>query len=128
MRLETPRPLSEAEKHVLTKMLSIDFPGAEELRSQVSRALVVGKCDCGCPTVDIEVEPGVSPSPVRARHRLTPVEGRVKPLGGEPTADIILFVDDGRLACLEYVAYSDPAPSGWPHPDRIRVLRLDDPR
>jgi hypothetical protein len=28
--------------------------------------------------------------------------------------DIIVFVDDGLLSCLEYVSYDDPSPAEWP--------------
>ncbi|HTW07997.1 MAG TPA: hypothetical protein VME46_10820 [Acidimicrobiales bacterium] len=46
-------------------------------------------------------------------------------MAGEPPGDIILFVDDGRLSCLEYVSYDEPSPAEWPPLDRVRVMRTD---
>ena len=82
---------------------------------------VIGKCDCGCPTVDLLVLPDVRRSGVETRSRTAPVEGLVAPVGDEPPGDIILFVDDGRLSYLEYVSYSDSPPSEWPPLDRVTV-------
>jgi len=125
MKLDEPRSLSEPERLVLGALLAPDFPGAAELRAQLTRVQVIGKCDCGCPTVDLAVPPDVAPSPVTTRARLAPVEGRVTPVAGEPPGDIILFVDDGRLSCLEYVSYDEPSPAEWPPLDRVRVMRTD---
>lgn len=50
-----PRPMTPTERAVLEKVLSIDFVGVEQLRGQVEAALVVGRCDCGCPTIDLAV-------------------------------------------------------------------------
>lgn len=125
MKLDEPRSLSGAERLVLDTLLAPDFPGAAELRAQLARVQVIGTCDCGCPTVDLAVPPDVDPSPVKTRARLVPVEGRVKPVAGEPPGDIILFVDDGRLSCLEYVSYDDPSPVEWPPLDRVTLVRTD---
>jgi len=37
---------------VLEKLLDAEFLGVGRLRKQVDSALVVGRCDCGCPTID----------------------------------------------------------------------------
>jgi hypothetical protein len=121
VRFVEPRPLSDAEQRILGALLSPEFPGVTELRAQVPHTQVIGKCDCGCPTVDLFVSPEVPRSDVVTRSRLTPVEGRVRPVGDEPPGDIILFVDDGRLSCLEYVSYNNPPPSEWPALDRVAV-------
>lgn len=90
---------------------------------QVQHATVVGTCDCGCPTVDLVVPSEIPRSSVEAPNRLAPVEGRVRPIADEPQADIILFVDDGCLSCLELVSYDDPAPTEWPSLDRVTILQ-----
>jgi hypothetical protein len=37
------------------------------------------------------------------------------------TADqVLLFMQDGRLQCLEYVCIDDQPPMKWPHESRIR--------
>ena len=125
MRLDDPRLLNEAEKRIMAALLAPDFPGVGELRAQVADALVVGRCDCGCPTVELLVPPDAPSSMVTTHARLAPVEGHVTPIADEPPGDIILFVDDGRMTCLEYVSYDDPAPSEWPTLDRLTVTRTD---
>ena len=125
VNLDEPRPLSKPERLILEALLTLDFPGVAELRAQISRVQVVGACDCGCPTIDLEVPMDVAASPVETRARLAPVEGRVIPLAAEPPGEIILFVDGGRLSCLEYVSYDDPSPSEWPSLDRVTLVCND---
>ena len=38
--------------HKSNVLLAIELPGAAELRIQAAKARVVGRCECGCPTVD----------------------------------------------------------------------------
>jgi hypothetical protein len=121
VKFDQPRALNADERLILGALLAPDFPGSSELRDQVRDAKVVGKCDCGCPTVDIEVSRSATRSSVVVRDRLAPYEGRVVPEADEPSGDIILFVDDGYLSCLEYVSYSDPSPTQWPPLDRVQV-------
>jgi hypothetical protein len=108
MKGDVPRPLTSAESAVLTLLLSVEFPGVDELRVQAASAAVVGGCDCGCPLAS-----GLS-------SRLAPAEGVVSPQGDGVPGEIILFVDDGRLSYLEYVYYDAP-PTEWPALDRISV-------
>lgn len=126
VQLDQPRPLNDDERAVLQALLAPDFPGVSELRAQVPDAVVVGKCDCGCPTIDIQVTGSSPRSTVVSKNRLAPYEGRVAPLDDEPIGDIILFVDDGFLTCLEYVPYDDPSPTTWPSLDRIEVVQVRD--
>jgi hypothetical protein len=108
------RPLSETESRVLSVMLALDFPGAPELRAQVSSARVVGRCSCGCPTIDIKVSDDVDRAVVQSE---TPVDANVD---GIPGAGLIVFVRDGRLSCLEYYFSEDPPPNDFPPTDLIR--------
>ena len=124
MKLEEARPLNDEEKRILGTLLEPEFPGVEELRAQVPHAVVVGCCDCGCPTVEFSVSPTASRSNVKTWPRLAPFEATVKPVESEPPGEIILFVDDGRLSCLEYVSYDDPSPREWPSPDRLNVAQV----
>jgi hypothetical protein len=55
VRKEPPRPLTPAESLVLGLLLSTEFPGVEALRAQARSAVVVGRCDCGCPTIELAV-------------------------------------------------------------------------
>jgi hypothetical protein len=116
-----PRPLNDVEQAVLGRILSRDFQGVQALREQALDVQVVGRCDCGCPSVELE------PSPLRPKSdqvgRLAPVELEVAPEGDEPPGQIILFVDDGRLSYLEYVDYSDSPPESWPAIERLSVVQ-----
>jgi hypothetical protein len=125
VRFDHPRPLNEAELSILDALLTVDFPGAAAFRAQVPHTMVIGRCDCGCPTVDLSVQLIVPASSVDTPSRLAPVEGRVTPIANEPPGDIILFVDDGRMSCLEYVSFDDPSPSEWPSLGRVTVVRTD---
>ena len=100
-----------------------DYPGLRELRSQIPDAVVVGQCDCGCPTVDIEVLGGASQSNIQ---HSAPYEGRVTALSDEPVADIIVSLEGGFLRSLEYVSYTDQAAADWPSLDRIEVFQDHD--
>ncbi|WP_326836025.1 hypothetical protein VSH64_14070 [Amycolatopsis rhabdoformis] len=119
VNVDPPRPLTTRERATLDLLLSPDFPGAEELRSQVSSAVVVGRCDCGCPTIDFQVDAAAPPA--RVPWRLAPSELETLPTGGEPPDQVMLFVEDGRLSCLEYVAF-DQRPAQWPDPRSMRVV------
>lgn len=119
MKLDS-RPLSADEEAVLTRLLTPDFPGVEALRGQRVGLRVVGRCNCGCPSVELTPRPG-SPASDQV-GRLSPVELAVAPLGDEPPGNIILFVDDGKLSYMEYVHYSDRPPEAWPSPQRLSVV------
>ena len=116
-----PRPLNDDELAVLGLILARDFQGVEALREQAADVQVVGRCDCGCPSVDLE------PLHQRRRsdqgERLVPVELIVAPEGDGPPGEVILFVDDGRLSYLEYVHYSDTPPDSWPTVERLSVFQ-----
>ena len=56
-----PRPLNSDEHAVLDLLLFVDFDGATDLRAQARDATVIGRCDCGCPTVDLAV-PDTAPA------------------------------------------------------------------
>ncbi|WIX75960.1 hypothetical protein QRX50_31360 [Amycolatopsis carbonis] len=119
METDPPRPLTGQERLMLDLLLSSDFVGAPELREQSRSAVVVGRCGCGCPSVDLLTSDS---APIaRVASRLVPSELEVLPAGEEAPGEVILFADDGRLSYLEYV-YFDRPPADWPDPSRVRVL------
>lgn len=123
MPLVKPRPLSDAERKIVILLLSTEFPGVEEMRAQVDHARVVGVCDCGCPTIDIEVSEGAAPRSLRLSGvGPLPYEGYVGSDGGDPVGGIILFCSDGFLSGLEYYPMREPSPTEWPDPGRIEVV------
>jgi hypothetical protein len=104
---------------MLDLVLSADFAGAAELRAQARSVLVVGRCDCGCPSVDLKT--GDDTPTARMDSRLVPCELEVVPAGDELPGQVIVFTDDGRLSYLEY-AYFDEAPTEWPDPSQVRLI------
>ena len=119
MTVDGARQLTPAEGAVLALLLSVEFPGVDELRVQAGSASVVGGCNCGCPSISIAVS-DYTPPASGLTSRLAPTEGVVSPQGDDVPGEIILFVDDGRLSYLEYVYYDAP-PTAWPALDRISV-------
>ncbi|VVJ15596.1 Uncharacterised protein [Amycolatopsis camponoti] len=102
------RPLTPAEREVLTFLLAGDFPGAAELRAQAETARVTGRCGCGCPTIDLEVDATLPTADLGE-----PVEADA------PDGGLIVFADGGRLSGLEYWTTSDDTPAEFPPVDRI---------
>lgn len=83
--------------------------------------MAVGHCTCGCPSIDLVVT-GNAPAAEGLTGRVLPAEGRVRPVvDGGVVGDIIVFVHDGRLSCLEYIYYDNP-PTSWPSLDRIDLV------
>lgn len=107
---------------MLDLMLGQDFPGAESLRSQVPFVQVVGRCDCGCATIDLEVAPGAPRATPDVRSRVIPVTGYVGSDIDQPKAGIIVFVDEGFLSGLEIYRLAEPAPHEWPDLAEIQVV------
>ena len=114
MKLDQARPLTSAEEAILRSLLSPDFPGAKELRAQIQEVRVIASCDCGCPTIDLDVPTSVARASVPTTRNRTPYEGDVRGPEGESIADIMVFINDGRLSSLEYVTHQEPAPRTWP--------------
>jgi hypothetical protein len=117
-----PRQLTHAERGVLALLLSQDFPGVEELRAQTGEVVVVGRCDCGCPSVALARPDRPRP---RSRSALTPIEGRVGGVHGAPPIELLLFAGDGELTYLELVWYGESAPDTWPSLDEIELVEID---
>jgi hypothetical protein len=115
-----PRPLTIAERSIIDALLTRTFEGVEELREQMRTARVVGRCDCGCPTIDIEPDADAPTAPLDGP--LAPVEGRIAPEGNGPPGEVILFIDAGRVTSLEYVFYGDTVPAQWPSLDRLTLF------
>jgi hypothetical protein len=123
LKVDPPRPLNHDEHAILGFLLQPELDGVEQLRAQVPGAIVVGKCDCGCPTIDIEVDTNAPSSGLAGP--LSPVGARVSPESDEPIGDVILFLKDGRLSSLEYVYYTDQPPDRWPTLDRLSTIEID---
>jgi hypothetical protein len=94
-------------------LLSADFLGRDALRRQADAARVIGKCQCGCATIDLWVDSETAPA-ANVREPI-PVEARSQ--SEEGLLELLLFVRHGWLDSLEIVYYSDHPPTVFPVPD-----------
>jgi hypothetical protein len=93
---DMPCPISDIERGVIARLLSVPFPGRDELRAQLPFATVGGRCGCGCATVNLAVDRAAAPAPVLSS---APVSADLS--DGEYYAGIVLLVDgEGYLPCL----------------------------
>ena len=120
MSVVVPRIPSLGERAVLMSLLGVDFPGVESLRRQAQSAEVVGRCDCGCPSIELKVAED-APVIVGLTSLLAPVEASVSATGENLSGGILLFVEEGRLSYLEYYCDYGAPPKTWPSPDRLAV-------
>ena len=118
-----PRSLTDDEYRVLDLILAATFEGVEPLRAQSRDVRVVGRCACGCPSIDLAVSADSRRS-IRD-DGLVPVELNIAPLAEEPPGQVILFVRDGELSYLELVFYEDRPPTGWPASHRLSLVSID---
>lgn len=88
------------------------------LRAQVGFVRVVGRCACGCASVDLAVDrAAVAPAPVH----------------GNPAADawyvepadagVMVFTRDGYLSLLEIYSSAAAPVTDWPEPRFVAPLR-----
>jgi hypothetical protein len=112
------RSLNADEARVLDQLLSLDFPGASELRLQQAHARVVGRCQCGCATVDLAVDISSAP-PAQGVRSPIPAEAEVVGEGEQPPGGVIVFLKDGYLSGLEIYSYGEPI-RAWPAAGSLR--------
>ncbi len=114
-----PRPLKPEETAVIRALLDhADFDGRAELFEQLPVAEVVGRCGCGCATVDLAV--GKEPA-AGIEHQPIPNQATVLDEAGEPIGGVLLFVSDGFLSQLEVYSFDDEPIRTLPQPDRLRL-------
>lgn len=114
------RPLTALERSTLLRLIEPElFDGAAEYRQQVDHTIVVGICDCGCPTIDLAVDRSLAPRSPRPGTPLLPVEG----LLGDGELQLICFATEGWLQSLELVYTDSPPPAEFPDPTTWRLVR-----
>ncbi len=55
-RAEAPRPLSASELELIEALLGGARGSGRRYLGQLERAVVVGGCGCGCPSIDLEID------------------------------------------------------------------------
>lgn len=116
----TPRPLNGHEAAVLRHILSAEFEGAPELRTQVSLMEVVAVWGLGSVSVDFRLrERTASPSAQRAGR--LPVHAEVMNEAGQYVGELLVWLHEGVLAALEYAWVTDDMPTALPPVESIRL-------
>jgi hypothetical protein len=112
------RPLTPAEAAALSFMLTPDFPGFEQLRAQARNARVVGRCSCGCASIDIAVDRANTPPALAASPGVAATATSRDPR----VTHLMLWVDGDYLSGLElsWVEMTDefPPPEMFDPPER----------
>jgi hypothetical protein len=107
-----PRQLSSEESALAEFLLSVEFPGREELRKQLRFAQVTGTCECGCGTILIQVN--------HATDKAVATERVVVEAYGKGV-DVLMFVRDGSLSIIEIVDHGDARPLRYPRPEELTL-------
>jgi hypothetical protein len=105
-----PRQLSDGERAVVRAVLvHADFDGRDTLLADVDTARVVGRCGCGCASVDLRVPGDKNDAPAYP----IPNEATVLDQDGNDVGGVLVFAGDGHLRQLEIYSYA---------PDPIREM------
>ncbi|MDI1462493.1 hypothetical protein QEZ54_16095 [Catellatospora sp. KI3] len=116
----TGRPLTDEERAVLRHLLSAPFKGAEVLRDQAEAAMAEGSwADGDGPSIDLVVPESAPAAPLA--DGLVPVDAAVTGPDGGFAGELLLWLQDGRLAALEYAWVTDEAPVALPAVSEITV-------
>jgi hypothetical protein len=100
-----PRQLSDRERDILDLLLSVEFPGALELRQQAASV----SAEREGMIIDLLVS---AEDPRATVVNRTPVQAVVD--GDGYDGGLLLFVDDGRLSALEYWWVTEDRPDVLP--------------
>jgi len=97
------RPLTDEERNLLGWLLANGSPDAEAYLSQIGNVNAVGKCTCGCPTLDLALgeseQRKTAPSLILADFVGTAPEG--------VEVGVIVHAREGEISELEVYAISD---------------------
>lgn len=108
------RAISPEERAVMLRAVQVGAVEGESVPSldHLDSLQVVGKCECGCASVNFRhLRPGQFPSVVADATGETPTGERVT---------VLVFASEGQFTSLEIVSYSDdPAP--LPVPSTVRI-------
>jgi hypothetical protein len=114
------RDLSAREAEVLSFLLEPEFPGVEALRRQAVTARVVGRCECGCATIELATDPA-APAAEGVREPVAVVASG-RPRGDDPPPPpLFLTVLDGRLCEIEIVSYDETVFDVFPSPEEFEA-------
>ena len=111
-----PRALTTRERDVLVALLAVDFEGVDRLRRQAADVQVLGKCGCGCPSIDFFAGPNEGMEAV--------VDAEVR---DSSTFDgLFLYTIESPgfgevLGGIEWQGQDDTTPAEFPPPKDLRI-------
>ena len=106
IEIKPPRHLNDEEKDLLQQLTS--HKELYILNNQIKHLRVIGKCSCGCKSVDFWVADKKSISPYRGDLRLLPSEIELRDTDGVPIW-ILLLLEDGYISNLD-ISKADSQP------------------
>ena len=109
------RSLSLTELRLLEWLLAHGTVEAANYAAQISRASVVSRCTCGCPTLDLALDGKGSPT---AGCSMIPAEAGGRSPEGVPV-NVVLHACEGGLSELEVIALDGTKGFGMPAPDML---------
>jgi hypothetical protein len=112
------RALSTAERNILAKLLSEDFPGRSALMEQLPQARA-RKIDADG---SLALEPDMDAIPAAVTRRI-PVEGELEDVDGA-TIHVLLHVLNGFMNELEVYREDSSPVQGGISPDDLRLMVL----
>lgn len=118
MQPRTPHPLTAGQADVLLHLLRHDLPGYDVLRRQVPHARVTKYWYDPSPSFDMDVADGVSASGLPDGNHADAEWGWTP--DGEVEGNLIVWLEDGLLAGLEYAVVADEYPEELPAVSLIR--------
>ncbi|MBW8707154.1 hypothetical protein MBT84_46735 [Streptomyces sp. MBT84] len=108
-----PRPLNADERAVLEHILSAEFVGASQLRSQLDRTEVIATWGSDSVSVDLQVREPYEHAALP--EALVPVDAQVHDPSGAYAGEILVWTDRGAtLAALEFAWVTDEMPTSLP--------------
>ncbi|MEU9298846.1 hypothetical protein, partial [Streptomyces sp. NPDC048266] len=108
-----PRSLNAAERTLLEHILSAEFDGASQLRSQLDRTEVTAVWRPGSVSVDLQVREPCEHAALPTA--LVPVDAHVHDPSGAYVGEILVWTDQGTtLAALEFAWVTYEMPTSLP--------------
>ena len=111
------RPLTDEERNLLEWLLASGSPDAKPYVSQIATVNVVGKCTCGCPTIDLALGD-------REQRKTSPSIILADFVGKTPEGievGVIVHAREGEISELEVYAISDwKGPFNLPSVESLR--------
>jgi hypothetical protein len=120
INIEPARELTELERDILNRLLSVDFEGVDTLRIQASTVKVTEACN-SCPSIVFRLEDGPGRAGVRRR---VPVEAEGMDSDGV-IIHILLHVVKGCISELEIFKEDGSRIRQSPMPQKLNLLTLD---